>query len=588
MNLNRKHFALSAMMAAVLALTGCSTAQAPVENQASETKQAVVKDKNAQSDKTQTTKTETEDKNDDVELDNLTAVEGTTISLSDAKSNLLINKGGTYTLKGKTNYTIVVDAKDQDVTLILDSATIDAKDLPAIYVRNAKKTVVDVTGSSSLSSTSHTAQDGLNAALYVCSDLDLKGSGTLTITDPNGHGIKAKGDITSRSVTIKVQSGQDGIHASDNLTINSGTYSFTADDEGIEVNEALTINNGTFTVNSKGDGLRAETGVAIKNGTYTITTENEGIESKADLTIENGTFTINATDDGSNAGNDLTVKGGTLNVVSTSNDGLDANSNLNLEGGTINVTALKTPEGAFDEDNAKFKISGGTIVGLSAMATLPTDVTQNTVMINASSSFKKLELKQGGKTILTFSNPSSSTTTSNKTSEATQTTSNDQTGNSSESTDSANKDNFQNTKPEMRQGGMPGANASTAVLTLSCKDLKAGSEAELYLDGELAETFTVEEGLTQVGNIQTMGGGMPAGDFGGRGGQMPGNFENGQRPEMPEDFDFGNGERPQMPEDFENENSRKQKSGRSNKGGQNNQNTQEDTTSSATKTTAAL
>lgn len=577
MNLNRKHFALSAMMAAVLALTGCSAAQAPVENQASETKQAVVKDKNAQSDKTQTTKTETEDKNDDVELDNLTSVEGTTISLSDAKSNLLINKGGTYTLKGKTNYTIVVDAKDQDVTLILDSATIDAKDLPAIYVRNAKKTVVDVTGSSSLSSTSHTAQDGLNAALYVCGDLDLKGSGTLTITDPTGHGIKAKGDMTSQSVTVKVQSGQDAIHASDNLTINSGAYSFTADDEGIEVNEALTINNGTFTVNSKGDGLRAETGVVIKNGTYTITTENEGIESKADLTIENGTFTINATDDGINAGNDLTVKGGTLNVVSTSNDGLDANGNLNLEGGTINVAALKTPEGAFDEDNAKFKISSGTIVGLSAMASLPTDVTQNTVMINASSSFKKLELKQGGKTILTFSNPSSSTTTSNKTSEATQTTSKDQTGNSSESTDSANKDNFQNTKPEMRQGGMPGGNASTAVLTLSCKDLKAGSEAELYLDGELAETFTVGEGLTQVGNIQTMGGGMPGGDFG-----------NGERPQMPEDFDFGNGERPQMPEDFENENSRKQKSGRSNKGGQNNQNTQEDTTSSATKTTAAL
>ena len=64
MKLNRKHFALSAMMAAVLALTGCSASQTPVENQSSETRQAVVKDKNAQSDKIQTTKTETEDKND--------------------------------------------------------------------------------------------------------------------------------------------------------------------------------------------------------------------------------------------------------------------------------------------------------------------------------------------------------------------------------------------------------------------------------------------------------------------------------------------------------------------------------------------
>ena len=525
----------------------------------------------------------------------------------------------------------MVDAKDQDVTLILDSATINAKDLPAIYVRNAKKTVVDVTGSSSLSSTSHTAQEGLNAALYVRSDLDLKGSSTLTITDTTGHGIKAKGDMTSQNVTVKAQSGQDGIHASDNLTINSGTYSLTADDEGIEVNEALTINNGTFTVNSKGDGLRAETGVVIKNGTYTITTENEGIESKADLTIENGTFTINATDDGINAGNDLTVKGGTLNVVSSSNDGLDANGNLYLEGGTLNVVALKTPEGAFDEDNAQFKISGGTIVGLSAVATLPTDAAQNTVMINASTSFKKLELKQGGKTILTFNNPSSNTSSAatDKTSEATQAPAKDQTNNSSESTDSATKNNPQNARPEMGQGGMPGGNASSTVLTLSCKDLKAGSDAELYLDGELVESFTVEEGLTTIGNIQTMRGGMPGGDFGGRGGQIPGDFENGQRPEMPEDFDFGNGERPEMPEDFdfgngerpempedfdfgngerpqmpgnfENGNAGSQKQGRSSKKSQNNQNgqntqngqnnqnkNQEDTTSSATKTTAAL
>ncbi len=580
MKLNRKHFALSAIMTAFITLTGCSSAAAqdtpaaPAQNKApaNETTQDSQTSKENKTAKSgQTTDTTKEDKNDDIELENLNPVTGNTISLADAKGNLLINKGGTYTLKGKTSYTVVVDAKDQDVTLVLDSAAIEAKDLPAIYVRNAKKTVVEVKGSSSLKSTSHSAQEGLNAALYVRSDLDVKGTGTLTLQDGQGHGIKAKGDMTSQGLTLTANAKQDGIHASDNLTITSGTYTFTTEDEGVEVNETLNITDGTFTIKSTGDGLRAETGVLIKNGKYTIDTENEGIESKADLTIENGTFTINAKDDGLNAGNDLTVKGGTLNIISATNDGLDANGSLDLAGGTINATALKAPEGAFDVDNAKFTISGGSIIGLSAVATLPNDVKQNTVMVNADSTFKKLELKQGGKTLLSFENKAQSATTStqnnttketpaNKDSAAnkdsqTNTTNQDSSASSSTNSQKQNQDASKqpttNTDRRNGQMGPSGMNGNgTIALTLSCKDLKAGSEAQLYLDGELAETFTVEEGLTTVGDIMTMGGGagMRGGEFGGRP-EMNEDFgKNGQRPEMDENFD-PNGERPEMPED---------------------------------------
>ena len=581
MKLNRKHFALSAIMTAFLTLTGCSSTAAqgapatPDQNKApnSETgqnSQAQKESKTAKSDQT-TTDTTKEDKNDDIELENLNPVTGHTISLTDAKGNLLINKGGTYTLNGSTSYTVVVDAKDQDVTLVLDSAAINAKDLPAIYVRNAKKTIVEVKGSSTLNSTSHTAQDGLNAALYVRSDLDLKGTGTLTIKDGEGHGVKAKGDMTSQALTLTATASQDGLHASDNLTITSGIYTFKTEDEGIEVNEALNITDGTFTIKSTGDGLRAETGVVIKNGKYTIDTENEGIESKADLTIENGTFTINAKDDGLNAGNDLTVKGGTLNIISSTNDGLDANGNLDLAGGTINTTALKAPEGAFDVDNAKFTISGGNIIGLSAVATLPTDVKQNTVMVNAESTFKKLELKQGGKTLLSFENKAQTETTQNNT--AKDKTSQDPAANQNNQNNTANKDSSNEyaanqqkqgqNAPEQemtntdRRGGQMGPGGmngnGTIALTLSCKDLKAGSEAQLYLDGQLAETFTVEEGLTTVGDIMTMGGGaggMRGGEFGGRP-EMNEDFDpNGQRPEMDKNFD-PNGERPELPEDFD-------------------------------------
>lgn len=403
-----------------------------------------------------------EDENDDVELSGLETVSGNTIDLAAAKSSQLINKGGTYTLKGSGTKTVVVDAKDQDVTLVLDGATIKTNDLPAIYVRNAKKATIEVKGTNTLTTAAHTAQTGLNASLYVRTALDLKGTGTLTITDQEGHGIKAKDDMTSQSVTARITAKKDGIHASDNLT--------------------------------------------IQNGTYTINASSEGIEAKEELLINDGTFTINSEDDGINAGTKLTVKGGKLTVVSKTNDGLDCNGDLILDGGTITAISLQSPECAFDVDNSKFAINGGTIVGLGTTVTSPTAEAQNTVLINAGKSFSSLELKQGGKTVLTWKNET-------------------------------------------------GANlGSNMILTLSSKDLKADTETELYLDSVKTETFTLEKGLTKVGNIQEMGG---MNGMGGRG-MVPG-MNNGEMPEgeLPEDWngedrpDFGNGQRPEM-SDFEN------------------------------------
>lgn len=398
-----------------------------------------------------TAQTSQEDENDDVELSSLETVSGNTIDLAAAKNNQLINKGGTYTLKGSGTKTVVVDAKEQDVTLVLDGATIKTNDLPAIYVRNAKKAVIEVKGTNTLTTAAHTAQTGLNASVYVRTALDLKGTGTLTITDQEGHGIKAKDDMTSQSITARITARKDGIHASDNLT--------------------------------------------IQNGTYTINASSEGIEAKEELLINDGTFTINSEDDGINAGTKLTVKGGKLTVVSKTNDGLDCNGDLILDGGTITAISLQSPECAFDVDNSRFAINGGTVVGLATTVPSPTSENQNTVLINPGKSFTSLELKQSGKTVLSWKNETGTTLPANM------------------------------------------------ILTLSAKDLKADTETELYLDSVKAQTFTVEQGLTKVGNIPEMGG---MGEIQGSPGQMAPGMSNGQRPDFPE------GEMPEgeMPEDW--------------------------------------
>lgn len=398
---------------------------------------------------------------DEVAISDTTTISDTKVNLNDASTNLLIEKAGTYTLTGTTQNSVVVDTTG-DVTLILDKAQFTTSELPAIYVRNAENTKIEVKNTSTIERTGK--DDILNAAVYVRSPLSLTGNGTLTITDKSGHGLKSKGDMTSANVTLNITSGKDGIHASDSLEIQSGKYTITSGDEGIQSNENLTIQKGTFEITSEGDSLHGDGDVTLADGTYTLKAGSEGIESKGNLLIKKGTYTIEATDDGLNAASSLTIQDGKMTITSAQNDAIDSNGSLTFEGGTIYATGLRTPEGAFDVDNTPFVIKGGTIVGISAVATKPTDATQNTIMINATNSFSKLEVKQDGKTVLTYTNDA--------------------------------KTNF-----------------NQAVLTLSSKDIQADKETEVYLDGELLDSaFTTQKGLTTVGNIMTMG------DRGGMGG----------------------------------------------------------------------
>lgn len=427
---------------------------------------------------------------DNIELPGLSAVDGTSIDLSKVDSGLVIEKGGEYTVTGNSKAVLVVDAGSETVTLCLKDASIENSDGPALYIRSAGSVEIVLEGSSSLTSSAHESSDVLNAALYSRVPTKISGSGTLTLNDTTEHGLKCKEDLTLESGTLNITAGQDGIHASDSLIASAPEVTITGGDEGIDANGSIQLKNGTYTISSKGDGIRAEKELEIQDGTYSIQSEDEGLESKEALTISSGTIKIQSTDDCINAANSLTISGGQVRVLSTTNDGIDSNGDLIFSGGTVESVGLKAPEGAFDVDNTPFTISGGTIIGLSATACRPSQIDQNTVMIQTSQSFSKLELKQDGKTLISWTAPESAKTTS-------------------------------------------------AVVTLSCPNLQADQSAELLLDGQSVETFDVTAGLTKVGNIMEMGGGM---DDGPRG-QMPemnGEIPEGEMPEFPE------GERPEM------------------------------------------
>ena len=158
-----------------------------------------------------------------------------TIEMADGQT-LSITEEGTYILKGTaSDCTVLVNAPEAKVQLILDNVTVTNTSSPAIYVLAADKCFVTTAeGSENALKVSGTfSEDTENdvktdAVIFSKSDLTLNGKGTLTISSTD-----------------------NGITSKDELTITGGTYSITASGKGLESNDSAAICDGTFTIDAE-------------------------------------------------------------------------------------------------------------------------------------------------------------------------------------------------------------------------------------------------------------------------------------------------------------------------------------------------
>ena len=252
--------------------------------------------------------------------------EAQTIEVADGQT-LSITEEGTYILQGTaSDCTVLVNAPEAKVQLILDNVTVTNTSSPAIYVLDADKCFVTTAeGSENALTVSGTfTEDTENdvktdAVIFAKSDLTLNGTGTLTISSTD-----------------------NGITSKDELTVTGGTYNITASGKGLESNDSTAICDGTFTIDAK-----------------------EGMESTY-VRIDGGTFEISASDDGINAAansdkNEVQVEinGGTLSIKmgAGDTDGIDSNGDLTINGGNISIEC----NSPFDYDGTG-ELNGGTVV----------------------------------------------------------------------------------------------------------------------------------------------------------------------------------------------------------------------------------
>ncbi len=300
-----------------------------------------------------------------------------TITVKDGE-DVNITSAGVYVLSGTaSNCTVRVEIGSSDkVQLVLDGLDITNESAPAIYVVSADKCFVTTAdGESSLSVTGTFTADGdtnTDAVIFSKDDIVLNGTGTLTLSAPNGSGVAGKDDLKVTGGTYSITCGAHAVEANDSITIGGGTFTINAGKDGFHCNNSdddtkgdVIITDGTFNITAGSDGVQGTTFVRIDGGTFDINS-SEGIEATY-VEINGGEITITASDDGINASANSTAyevmvvfNGGytTINMGAGDTDGVDANGKVVVNGGTVSVN---TSGNSFDYDTGK-EFNGGTII----------------------------------------------------------------------------------------------------------------------------------------------------------------------------------------------------------------------------------
>lgn len=294
------------------------------------------------------------------------------------KENLKITQGGIYKLEGTlTNGSITINTKD-NVKLILNGVSITNEKGPAIYIENAKTTVITLADETKNylkdGSTYQGIEEGINAVIYSKDDLVLEGSGSLEIQAKKEDGIVSKDHLKIKGGSYNITSIDDGLRAKDSLYIQDGIFTMHVGGDGLKATNDteeskgyIWIEKGTFTIESSLDGIQAETKLIIENGDFTITTGGgstnastkeswgnwgrgqyektqkqeaeasaKGVKAGDDLLIQGGTFTLNTSDDSIHSNSSIQIENGTFHL-SSGDDGIHADKELWIEKGTIEI-----------------------------------------------------------------------------------------------------------------------------------------------------------------------------------------------------------------------------------------------------------
>lgn len=300
-------------------------------------------------------------------------VSGSGISVTD--DTMTITAGGTYVLSGSlTDGRLLVNAKDQDVTLVLCGVDISCSYSSPLCIVAAKQTTLYVTadtvnafvdGEQYLFTDSWSSQekDEPNACIYAKSDLNIEGTGTLQITGQYHNGLTSKDTLTIADTTLIVTAQDHGVNGKDaaylsqtNVTIKSGQDGLRSSQDTDATKGLLVIADSTLNIQAGEDGVQAETALTLTNCQVWVEAANgKALKAGTDLVIEAGTYQLNSLDDAIHSNGMVKLNGGQL-TIQTEDDGIHADEAVQILDGDIRIN--QSYEGI---EGTTVEIAGGQI-----------------------------------------------------------------------------------------------------------------------------------------------------------------------------------------------------------------------------------
>ncbi|MBE6672132.1 MAG: carbohydrate-binding domain-containing protein [Ruminococcaceae bacterium] len=300
---------------------------------------------------------------------------------------LLLTEPGTYVLSGSCKdgkITVSVGENDK-VKLVLDGLDLICKDGTALLVTEGDKVFLTLADGSKnkladgASYTETVGETNVDGAIFSRADLTVNGSGTLSVSANNKHGIVSKDDLVLAGTgTLSVTSAGVALEGKDCVKIREMTLDLTSGGDGIRSTNTedssrgyVYVESGTLTIKSEGDGIQAETLLQIEGGSLSIVTgggsENAPIKQGGDMMggfrpggnfgytestdtqpsrkglkctslvlVNGGEVSVDAYDDGIHSDGDVSIAGGKTTVAS-GDDGIHGEKILQVTGGELTV-----------------------------------------------------------------------------------------------------------------------------------------------------------------------------------------------------------------------------------------------------------
>lgn len=301
-----------------------------------------------------------------IDLDTMTA-EADGVSIDG--NVITISKGGDYTVSGSNdNASIVVNAKDENdekskVKLRLSGVKLTNPTGAAINVQAADKLYITLEDGTEnvISDGAEYSDTDVNACIYSRENLEIKGSGSLTVNAAYNHGISGKDSVEIGNGNIEINAKNDGIHVNDTMLVSGGIVNITAEGDGISSDEIFDITGGTVNITTTGEvektvdedrfmrggfkggveATAAPTAAPTAEPTSDAAEESsssKGIKSGWMLTVNGGEINVNSTDHAVHSTGEIDLNSGKLTLASSAGKGISGHENVNLNGTTVDIT----------------------------------------------------------------------------------------------------------------------------------------------------------------------------------------------------------------------------------------------------------